>query len=67
MTHDPSNRHHRVQDAIAALDSGQCVWCEHRPAAMTSYLCDDCRSEDPDGLLRKPVGLRLVDAAVVAA
>jgi hypothetical protein len=68
MTDNHSDRHHRVQDAIAALDSGQCVWCEHKRAAMTSYLCDECRRQDPDGLLRKPVALRLLeDAEVVAA
>ena len=67
MTHNPSNRRHRVRDAIAALDSGQCVWCEQRSAATTSYLCDECRTEDADGLFRKPVGLRLLDSAEVAA
>jgi hypothetical protein len=61
------DRHHRVQTAIATLDSGLCVWCEHTPAAMTSYLCESCRAQDGDGLLRKPVSLRALDSSEAAA
>ena len=67
MTDNLSDRHHRVQKAIASLDSGQCVWCEQAPAAMTSYLCEECRSQDADGLLRKPVTLVVLDSDEAAA
>ena len=67
MIHNPSDRHHSVQHAIASLDSGCCVWCEHAPSAATSYLCDACRPQDVDGLLRKPVRLHLVDSSGIAA
>jgi hypothetical protein len=62
-----SDRHHKVQTAIATLDSGLCVWCEHAPAAMTSYLCESCRTQDVDGLLRKPVSLRVLHSSQAAA
>jgi len=67
MIHNPSDRHHRVQEAIASLDSGCCVWCEQVPSAATSYLCETCRPQDVDGLLRRPVGLLLVDSSDIAA
>jgi hypothetical protein len=62
-----SDRHHKVQTAIATLGSGLCVWCEQASAAMTSYLCDSCRVQDVDGLLRKPVSLRALDSSEAAA
>ncbi|MDX6548480.1 MAG: hypothetical protein QOG33_2030 [Gaiellales bacterium] len=62
-----SNRHHKVHTAIATIDSGLCVWCEHAPAAMTSYLCESCRTQDVDGLLRRPVSLRALDSSEAAA
>jgi hypothetical protein len=62
-----SDRRHRVQAAIATLDSGLCVWCEHAPTAMTSYLCESCRTQDVDGLLRKPVSLRALASSQAAA
>lgn len=62
-----SDRQHKVQTAIATLDSGLCVWCEQASAAMTSYLCDGCRTQDVDGLLRKPVSLRALDGCEAAA
>ncbi|MDX6521484.1 MAG: hypothetical protein QOJ31_246 [Gaiellales bacterium] len=61
------DRHHEVQTAIATLDSGLCVWCEHAPAAMTSYLCESCRTQDVDGLLRRPVSLRVLHSSQAAA
>jgi hypothetical protein len=61
------DRQHEVNTAIATLESGQCVWCEHAPAAMTSYLCESCRTQDVDGLLRKPVSLRALDSSQAAA
>ena len=67
MIDNDSDRHHTVQQAIAALDSGGCVWCEQGPAAATSYLCETCRTQDVDGLLRKPVRLRALDSDDVAA
>ena len=67
MIDNDSDRHHTVQQAIAALDSGGCVWCEQAPAAATSYLCETCRTQDFDGLLRKPVRLRALDSEDVAA
>jgi hypothetical protein len=67
MINNPSDRHHSVQEAIASLDSGCCVWCERAPAAATSYLCGTCRTEDVDGLLRKPVRLRLLDSNGIPA
>jgi len=67
MNHNHGDRHHKVRDAFAALDSGRCVWCVQEPAAMTSYLCETCRGEDVDGLLRKPVTLRVLDSAEAAA
>jgi hypothetical protein len=62
-----SDLHHSVQQAIASLDSGCCVWCELAPAAATSHLCETCRTQDIDGLLRKPVRLRLLDSSDIAA
>ena len=62
-----SDRYHNVQQAIAALESGCCVWCEQAPAATTSYLCETCRTQDVDGLLRKPVRLRALDSNDIAA
>jgi hypothetical protein len=67
MIINPSDRHHNVQEAIASLDSGCCVWCEQAPAAPTSYLCGTCRTQDVDGLLRKPVRLRVLDSSDIAA
>jgi hypothetical protein len=67
MIHNPSDRHHSLHQAIASLDSGCCVWCGQAPSAATSYLCETCRSEDVDGLLRKPVRLRVLDSSDVAA
>ncbi len=43
-----------MRAALDLLDSGVCVWCESAPAALTSYLCDSCRTQDPDGMMRKP-------------
>ena len=60
-------RHQKVQSAIATLESGLCVWCEQAPAAMTSLLCDGCRRQDVDGLLRKPVSLRALGSSEAAA
>jgi hypothetical protein len=62
-----SDLHHSVQEAIASLDSGCCVWCERAAAAATSYLCETCRTQDVDGLLRKPVRLRVLDSSDIAA
>ena len=67
MINDPSERHHSMQKAIASLDSGCCVWCEQAPAAATSYLCVTCRTQDVDGLLLKPVSLRVLDSSDIAA
>ena len=67
MIDNDSDRHHTVQQAIAALDSGGCVWCEQAPAAATSYLCETCRTQDVDGLLRRPVRLRALHSDDVAA
>ena len=67
MIDNLSDRHHNVQEAIAALDSGCCVWCDQVPAAATSYLCETCRTQDVDGLLRKPLSLRALDSDDVAA
>jgi hypothetical protein len=67
MIDDLSDRHHNVQQAFAALDSDCCVWCEQAPAATTSYLCDGCRTQDVDGLLRKPVRLRALNSNDIAA
>ena len=67
MTHQDGNHPHKVQAAIDALESGVCVWCDQAPAAVTSYLCDTCRIQDVDGLLRKPVRLRVLDSAERAA
>ena len=67
MIDNVSYRHHTVQDAIAALESGRCVWCEQAPAAATSYLCETCRTQDVDGLLRRPVRLRALHSDDVAA
>jgi hypothetical protein len=67
MIINPSDRRHSMHDAIASLDSGCCVWCEQAPAAATSYLCGTCRTQDVDGLLRKPVRLRVLDSSDIAA
>lgn len=67
MIDNPSDGHHSVQEAIASLDSGCCVWCEQAPAAATSYLCETCRTQDVDGFLRKPVRLRVLDSSDIAA
>lgn len=57
----------QMRDALDLLDSGVCVWCEQAPAALTSYLCDSCRAQDPDGVLRKPARLAEVAARDTAA
>jgi hypothetical protein len=67
MINNPSDRRHSMQKAIASLDSGCCVWCAQAPAAATSYLCGTCRTQDVDGLLRKPVRLRVLDSSDIAA
>jgi hypothetical protein len=67
MIDNPSDHHHSLREAIASLDSGCCVWCEQAPAAATSYLCGTCRPQDVDGLLRKPVTLRVMDSSGIAA
>ncbi len=67
MADQHGNHPHNIQAAIDALDSGICVWCDQAPAAVTSYLCDACRTQDVDGLLRKPVRLRVLDGAERAA
>ncbi|MDX6495948.1 MAG: hypothetical protein QOE17_1934 [Gaiellales bacterium] len=66
MIDNPGDRHHSMRAAIASLDSGCCVWCEHAPAAATSYLCATCRTQDVDGLLRKPIRIRVVDSSDAA-
>jgi hypothetical protein len=67
MIDNLSDRHHNVQQSIAALDSGCCVWCEQAPSASTSYLCVTCRTVDVDGFLLKPVRLRALDSDEIAA
>lgn len=67
MIDNLSDHHHSVHEAIASIDSGHCVWCRHAPAAATSYLCETCRTQDVDGLLRKPVRLRVLDNSDIAA
>jgi hypothetical protein len=56
-----------MRAAIDLLDAGVCVWCEEAPAALTSYLCDSCRAQDPDGVMRKPARLAEVRAGDTAA
>ena len=56
-----------MRAAIDLLDAGVCVWCEEAPASLTSYLCDTCRTQDPDGVMRKPARLTEVRAGDTAA
>ena len=56
-----------MREALDLLDSGVCVWCESKPAALTSYLCDSCRTQDPEGVMRKPFQPAEVRAGDTAA
>ena len=67
MIDNLSDHHHSVQEAIAAIDSGHCVWCRHAPAATTSYLCETCRTQDVDGLPTQAGRLRVLDNSDIAA
>jgi len=46
--------------AISLLDGDVCIWCEEAPKAATSHLCEECRKQDPDGVLRRAVPLHAV-------
>ena len=56
-----------MRAALDLLDQGVCVWCETAPAATTSYLCESCRTQDPEGVMRKPLHPAAVRAADTAA
>jgi hypothetical protein len=56
-----------MRAALDLLDRGVCVWCETAPAGLTSYLCDSCRTQDPDGVMQKPLRPATVSAGDTAA
>jgi hypothetical protein len=49
----PPTNPSQLQQAFDLLESDHCIWCEDAPKAATSHLCEGCRVEDPDGLLRR--------------
>ena len=57
----------QLQQAFDLLDSDHCIWCENAPKAATSHLCEGCRAEDPDGLLRRPATLTAIVPDAAAA
>jgi len=63
----PPTNPERPQHAFALLESDRCIWCEDEPKAATSHLCESCRVEDPDGLLRRPAVLAPAVPITVAA
>lgn len=48
------------QRAHQLLAGESCIWCEEAPKAATSHLCDECRKQDPDGVLARAYPLRAV-------
>jgi hypothetical protein len=56
-----------MRAALDLLDQGVCVWCEAGPAGLSSYLCDSCRAQDPEGVMRKPAQRVEVSAGDTAA
>jgi hypothetical protein len=44
--------------AAGLLEGDVCIWCEAAPKADTSHLCETCRVQDPEGVLRRPYQLR---------
>jgi hypothetical protein len=56
------NQPDRLSDAAELLAGGVCIWCETTPKADTSHLCDDCRVQDGDGILRRPCSLHTAEA-----
>jgi len=53
LINDATNEPRQLQHAFALLESDRCIWCEDAAKAATSHLCECCRMEDPDGLLRR--------------
>jgi hypothetical protein len=51
--HAGSEPHSLMADAARLIAGAVCVWCERRPKAVTSHLCDECRRDDPDGVLQR--------------
>jgi len=53
---------HPDGDSLAhrLLAGDVCIWCEEAPKAATSHLCEECRKQDPDGVLRRAVPLHAV-------
>jgi hypothetical protein len=54
---DGEQRAHRL------LAGDACIWCEEAPKAATSHLCDECRKQDPDGVLARAYPLQAVRAS----
>ena len=50
----------REQLALRLLGGEVCIWCEAAPKAATSHLCEECRKQDPDGLLGRAYPLEVV-------
>jgi hypothetical protein len=57
------NQPDRPSEAADLLAGAVCIWCETSPKADTSHLCDDCRVQDTDGILRRPYQLHPVEVA----
>jgi len=50
----------REQRAHQLLSGDACIWCEDAPKADTSHLCEECRKQDPGGVLGRAFPLRAV-------
>lgn len=57
------NQPDRLSQAADLLAGAVCIWCEAAAKADTSHLCDGCRVQDADGLLRRPGQLHSVEVA----
>jgi hypothetical protein len=62
--HVSSDTRSTMSRAIDLVEGDVCVWCERRPKAATSHLCDECRRDDPDGLLGRAFQLQAVPAHI---
>jgi hypothetical protein len=48
------------REAARLLEGALCIWCEGAPKADTSHLCETCRVQDTENVLRRPYQLRAV-------
>ena len=53
-----------MSEALDLIEGDACIWCERRPKGGDSHLCDDCRRDDPDGMLRRAFQLQALPAHI---